>query len=509
VSSEPIRLQGIGVGRLTWRRGTPEEQEELLKGKDAQKAVSAAKQAARRIMQRAEILVPQVDAQPPAYAIPSPTAAESSKGSGFLAGLTETFHALTAAMRPKPEPFVVPLCQAALRGDLGQIKGLLAHGVNVNGLNEDGSTALICAAKASQHATARFLIANGADVSTRDRQGFPPLFRATETGDLEMISLLIDLGADPNEHGDPSQPFFVDVAAKSPLPVVNLLLDRGADVHTRTIYGTSIFVNAVKAENIPLIKLLARRGADVRSKDLYGDSPLTIAVLSNSDTSMELAQFFLDHGAKATLRAHDGRLLVVIAIENGRLDLAELLLGRGADPNSKTQSGERVLVKALKQGSLPMAKLFADRGADLNFTSRFGGSESLTPLMYAITRDQWDMAELIVRRGGNANTPDKKGRTPLLESLQKDHARMVSLLLQHGADLNQEGVMTPAAFARISGRHDFVELLRSRGSRGLAADPFVEPSQAGSSRPGPPSPNHPPNDGEAPPDYHSATRSSA
>ena len=180
-------------------------------------------------MQRSEILIPRDDAPPPSYPMPSPTSAESSKG-GFLAGLTETFHAMTAAMRPKPEPFVIPLCQASIRGDISQIKGLIAQGVNVDGRNEDGITALICAVQSLQHSTARFLLDNGAGVAARDSKGFPPLFRATETGDLEMVSLLLHHGADPQETNTYGEQFFVQTAAKASIPILGLLLDRGADV---------------------------------------------------------------------------------------------------------------------------------------------------------------------------------------------------------------------------------------------------------------------------------------
>ncbi len=411
-----------------------DSQEASLSSAEIQQLVSATEQATGRVMQRASILRssarpanaksstfgspadPPIPASPLRPPSPAASSSESSKGKGFFSGLSESLQAMAAVMRPKPGPFVVPLCQAALRGDQPLIRRCLEEGANIDGRNEEGLTALICAINGGQHAAVQLLIKKGASVAARDSKGKTPLYRGTEVGDLRLISMLLQYGANVNDRSHTGKPFFVDAAINCDLQIVQLLLDHGADVNARDHTGRSVFILAVLAQNMPLIKLLAERGADVNARDITGRSALTLAILAGW---MDLTKYLLDRGADSNCRDITGQPMLVHAVDKGNLELVKLLLWKGADPNAHDITGEVVFAMVIKKGNLQMARLFLAKGVDANQTLLNTGFGQ-TFLLHAIENEKWDLAALIRKHGANSNATDRLGKVPLLEAMQKN-----------------------------------------------------------------------------------------
>jgi ankyrin repeat protein len=130
---------------------------------------------------------------------------DNSKSSGgFLSSLASPFKAATAALRTKPEPLVVALCHAATLGNVPQLRSFLNQGTNINGRNENGHTALICAIRAGQLDAIRSLLEAGADHSACDagRKGKPPLFHAVHAENRAAVDLLFEHGATANQIDD-------------------------------------------------------------------------------------------------------------------------------------------------------------------------------------------------------------------------------------------------------------------------------------------------------------------
>ncbi|MEM9170406.1 MAG: glutaminase A [Pseudomonadota bacterium] len=91
------------------------------------------------------------------------------------------------------------LCAAAARGDLGELRRLLASGVDLGRADYDGRTALHLAASEGQEKIVRFLIDQVSDVAPRDRWGATPLDDARREGCADIVALLeaaVDGGVD-------------------------------------------------------------------------------------------------------------------------------------------------------------------------------------------------------------------------------------------------------------------------------------------------------------------------
>lgn len=502
-------------------RPSAESQDSKLDHSDAVELVSLAEASARKIMNGVDLL-----AGPPEYpeatdagitspstsSVPEPlqraeseSSQKSSAKTGFakgLSSLTNSFKAMAAGMRPKPEPFVSALCQAASRGNTQVIKGLLEQGANINGRNEDGNTALIAAILAHQPDTAIFLLeTGGADKSVRSSSGKrrPPLYHAIDAGDMKTTQYLLDHGASVNERSLVGQNFFIDVVQSEKLDQIQLLLRYGADIHAREMTGRSIVAWAVTKGNLDLVRILLAHGADPNSRDITATANPIVCIASTKDRP-DLLHLLLSAGADPNSRFNTGTTLLVDAVQRGRTDLAEIFLAAGANPNGKDLMGTSILLSTIRHTSLSemgkesLISLLLTHGADPNVTDSWG----LTPLAHAAAADniplfksllargadpnqfvhadtllvnaidkrRWEQVKLLVDHAADPNKADKVGRTPLIVALQKGEVDMVKLLVERGANVNQTGCVSPMMFARASGNDGLVRLLRDYGAAG-------------------------------------------
>ena len=99
------------------------------------------------------------------------------------------------------------LCDAAASGDLARLRSLLAEGVSVDSVDEDGTTALMAGAFAGERRVVRLLLDHGADPNFQDDSDLTALMNAV-IGDGEMdlegghdvfreiVEVLLEAGAD-------------------------------------------------------------------------------------------------------------------------------------------------------------------------------------------------------------------------------------------------------------------------------------------------------------------------
>lgn len=101
----------------------------------------------------------------------------------------------------------------------------------------------------------------------------------------------------------------------------------------------------------------------------------------------------------------DGGGLMTVAVKHERIDVLRFLLDCGFDPNERASYGHGdgvsysqgyPLWHAAALGRREMAELLLDRGADPNVHMDSAGS----PVYSAFSHKQWDLVELLLRRGG-------------------------------------------------------------------------------------------------------------
>ena len=121
-----------------------------------------------------------------------------------------------------------PLLTAISKGDIDQVRSLLAGGANVNEAGNDGVTPLIAAVAHDRADAAGLLIEHGADVNLADVNNNTPLMVAAD--------------ASPN--------------IKDPAALIRLLLAHGAKRGLKDSRGRIAFQRAVGSNNAAAVQLL-------------------------------------------------------------------------------------------------------------------------------------------------------------------------------------------------------------------------------------------------------------
>ena len=126
---------------------------------------------------------------------------------------------------------MAPIHNAARNRNLNNVRALLNSGANINARDNDGSTALIWAARFGHLATVRELLDRGANINARSNSGWTALICATYYGHLAVVRLLLDRGANINARDHVGQTALSLAAFSEQLPVVRELLKRGANTN--------------------------------------------------------------------------------------------------------------------------------------------------------------------------------------------------------------------------------------------------------------------------------------
>ncbi|MFL6257381.1 MAG: ankyrin repeat domain-containing protein [Pyrinomonadaceae bacterium] len=231
-----------------------------------------------------------------------------------------------APARLSPQPSAPPLFEAVKKGDVYELKRLLAGGADPNVYNDIGVTPLDVAVAKGDAETIRALLAGGADPNAEmQTSGDTALTVAVKLRDPLVALLLLDKGADVNlrpksEHGAAA----LHVAARNgDLEMLNLLLSRGAEPDVRDARGNTPLMTG--AEYTPVIEALVAKGADVNARNEAGVTPLRSAV-----SSTEALRILIGHGADVNARNKAQWSVLEEALLRGCPDAVNILKQAGA-----------------------------------------------------------------------------------------------------------------------------------------------------------------------------------
>lgn len=130
------------------------------------------------------------------------------------------------------------LAEAACRGDIKQIKRLIAEGADVNARAIDNATPLLYAEVCRNLKGITALLENGADPNARADNGYTPVLGATQLEDSRILEVIIEHGGDVNAKNTNNNETaltraFAYGAHKDKWQNYHFLLEKGAD-HNQT-----------------------------------------------------------------------------------------------------------------------------------------------------------------------------------------------------------------------------------------------------------------------------------
>ena len=406
------------------------------------------------------------------------------------------------------------LQEAAVCGEIHEIKSLISKGADVNGIEDAWvRTALHYAAMNGNKQVVELLLAKGADVNAEDADGTTALGYAAGRGHKEVAELLIVKGGDVNaadNRGFTSSHNAVDGGHKD---VAELLIAEGADINAKNAVGNAPLHYAAERGLKDIAEMFIVNGVDINAKNKEGLTPVDIALEQNHKDIVELllekgaeisiyvaaylgdidkVKSFIETGVSVNVESGPRkRTPLYWAVKNKHKDVAKLLIDKGADVSSI-----HLLYYACWYGYRDFVELFIQKGADIN-----SKDWDETPSHYAVWGGHVDVLELLLAHGADANAKDSAawsllhyaagsgstdmtrlllnksadvnakenegGQTPLHRAAGKGHTTVAELLIANGADVNakeNEG-KTALSVAKDKGNTEIVELLRKHGAK--------------------------------------------
>jgi uncharacterized protein len=380
-----------------------------------------------------------------------------------------------------------PLADAAERGDVAAVLGLLAEGeVDIDAPGRDGTPALHWLVRARDRETAARLIAAGADVNATNRYGILPLHLAIAAGDVVLTRQLLDAGADalaPDRAGEPP----LMLAARTGEPAIaEALLERGVAVDTRDprFEQTPLMV-AVREGHLEFARLLIEHGAEVNAQTAAFEPPRFIPPSESPDglsRGTGIIRAGWPEGRGKRFPAAGSKTPLLYATRHGHLQITRLLIERGADLELADGNEVTPLINAIINASIfrvsrtgrsdhfAIVHALLDAGADVNAMDWYGQ----TPLWAAVDMrnleigpddndrntirgEALSLMERLLEAGADPNARtrefpherryivtvigsvawvDLTGQTPFLRAAASGDLDAMHLLLAHGADPN-------------------------------------------------------------------------
>lgn len=288
------------------------------------------------------------------------------------------------------------VANAAQSKDAAAVRKLIKDGADVNGAQGDGMTALHWAALNGDAELAQMLLFAGANVGAKTRVGgYTPLHLAAQVGHASVIAPLVAAGAPVTTATATGATALMHAAHSGSSDAVRILIENGADPNvTETANGQTALMFAAAADRVDVVKLLIARGADIAATSRVQD-------FSGLAVSSEVDQNGVPREAQAAQRGdvpgvtrpfnyaervgkHGGLAALHFAARQGAIATAEALLAAGAAVNQRAGDQTTPLIVAAVNGHFDLASMLLDKGGDPNLVSEGG----MSPL-YAVVNTQW------------------------------------------------------------------------------------------------------------------------
>lgn len=255
----------------------------------------------------------------PQHAYAAPTAGSAVAGGASAAAINASLEQLLAAVRT---------------GDSEAVRAQVARGVDVDGADRWGKTALHRASESGRVEMVELLISLGADVGRADKYGDRPLLDAVWKRHLAVVEALLAAGADVNAAGQYGYSALHVAARKHGASVMPTLIRHGANVEQINKAGLTPLREAAANGDVDSVHALIAAGADVNSTDPRGRAPL------HESSSSKVVQLLLDAGADIRRVDAMGLNAMDSANAKGRLDVVDFLRGKGLGYGAGFATGE-------------------------------------------------------------------------------------------------------------------------------------------------------------------------
>jgi len=154
-----------------------------------------------------------------------------------------------------------PMAEAAMRGDVVRLRGLLINGQSPNGTDLEGRPAILLAAWGNHIEVVEALVEAKVRVDQRDKIGSTAMIAAAERGYDRVVELLIEGKGNVNLENRQGITPLIAAAQKGYAPVVALLIKAGAKLDQQDHSGRTALEWAQLGNRRQVVEMLRRAGA--------------------------------------------------------------------------------------------------------------------------------------------------------------------------------------------------------------------------------------------------------
>lgn len=335
------------------------------------------------------------------------------------------------------------------------VTSLLKKGVDVNGTQPDGATALQWAAHWDDLPTVDLLLRAKASVNLGNDLGVTPLALACENGNAAMVERFLAAGADPNAATVSGITPLMTASRVGSLGAVRALVARGARVNTtEPTRGQTALMWAVSQRHPEVVRHLLENQADVKIRTVtrrrtvqtgsrYGDQNsikggvretdlggFTAILFAASSGDPESARHLLRAGALVDDVAANGTTALTIAAHSGNGPVGVVLLEHGANPNADA-AGYAPIHAAVLRGEMTLLKALVAKGANVEarltkgtasryYSRDFAFNDNLigaTPLLLAARYGEPEMMKVLAAGGANVHATMTDGTNLIMQAI--------------------------------------------------------------------------------------------
>lgn len=263
---------------------------------------------------------------------------------------------------PLPKP-IMSLCKAAEKGLLDQIQSHIYWGCDINEL---------------------------------DREGKTPLYWASAAGQPELVQLLLDKGADPDEFSEKAEPPLCAAIRGAGAGIAEVLLLAGAKVQKCGQF--SALALAVDQKNVGAIELLLHHPVGTPEEALGTISEAAcLALAQNAPELLHAVLGATNGGPTANGLNCFGAAAMELAVRSGSIELVDVLIRHGGSASDGVftvveMKANRILEHLLK------------KGADPNHAAYGISGNAVSPLWWAVRKDNEDGALILLSAGAKPNS---------------------------------------------------------------------------------------------------------
>ena len=209
-----------------------------------------------------------------------------------------------------------------------------------------------------------------------------------------------------------------------------------------------------------LLKFL-KNGANPKA---VNDQGKTLADLVFTKSNIPDLKALIDYGSDPEMKDEStGETLLMWAVSKDADDLIKSLLKKGANLKATDKKGKTAVDLARDGNKLKALKAIAENGSDPEMIDKATG-ENL--LMWAVSRDAYDLIKSLAKKGANLKATDNKGKTVIDFARGEEKHEVLKVLIENGSDPEMADVNgnTLLMYAAKRGLDSLIKVLIKKGA---------------------------------------------